>query len=82
MLRLFLPPNLAATAPRDAIAVRVEVDSSVVPSTEILPALALLQRWCATPMPPKFIQLTRRQLRDLIAVLPGQSAFFCVNAAA
>ena len=82
MLRLFLPPNLAATAPRDAIAVRVEVDSSVVPSAEILPALALLQRWCATPMPPKFIQLTRRQLRDLIAVLPGQSVFFWVNAAA
>ena len=26
MLRLFLPPNLAAAAPRDAIAVRVELD--------------------------------------------------------
>jgi superfamily II DNA or RNA helicase len=82
MLRLFLPPNLAATAPRDAIAVRVEVDSSVAPPAEMLPALALLQRWCATPMPPKFIQLTRRQLRDLLATLPGQPVFFWVNSEA
>ena len=79
MLRLFLPPNLAAAAARDAIAVRVEMETAARPADETLPALALLQRWCATPVPPKFIQLTRFQLRELIAALRGQPAFFRVE---
>ena len=79
MLRLFLPPNLAAAAPRDAIALRVELEAGADPSSDLLPALALLQRWCATPVPPRFIQLTRQQLRELVAALRGQPAFFWVN---
>ncbi|HWA08274.1 MAG TPA: DEAD/DEAH box helicase [Opitutaceae bacterium] len=80
MLRLFLPPNLAAAAARDAIALRVEIDPAGEPPPAILPALALLQRWCATPVPPRFIQLTRQQLRELVTALAGQPAFLWVNA--
>ncbi|HEX2853139.1 MAG TPA: DEAD/DEAH box helicase [Opitutaceae bacterium] len=80
MLRLFLPPNLASTAPRDAIAVRVELElSSGPPPPELIPALVLLQRWSAAPTPPKFIQLKRAQLRELIAALRDQPVFFWVN---
>lgn len=79
MLRLFLPPNLAAAAPRDAIAVRVELAPEGVPPAELLPALVMLQRWCASPTPPKLIQLTRARLRELVAALHGQPVFFWVN---
>ncbi len=75
MLRLHLPPNLVAAAARDAVAVRVDVDLSSPPPFEVMPALALLQRWCGTPQPPKFIQLTRSQLRELTDVLRGQAVF-------
>lgn len=80
MLRLLLPPNLAASAPRDAIAVKVELDASAAPSPAEIPALVLLQRLCggaSAPLP--FIQLTRAQLRELVAALKGQSAFAFVN---
>ena len=79
MLRLLLPPNLPAAAGRDAIAVKLELAADFVPTPALLPALALLQRWCATPEPPKFLQLTRAQLRDLTAALQGQPVFFWVN---
>ena len=82
MLRLLLPPNLAAAAPRDAIAVKVQLDPIVAPPPEMLPALALLQRWCGTPTPPAFLQLTRAQLRELIAALHRQPVFFLLNAPA
>ncbi|MEO6875161.1 MAG: DEAD/DEAH box helicase [Opitutaceae bacterium] len=82
MLRLLLPPNLAAAAPRDAIAVKVELDPAGTPSAEILPALALLQRWCCTEKPPAFIQLTRAKLRELISLLHRQPVFFHLNAPA
>lgn len=75
MLRLHLPPNLAAAAPRDAIAIKVDLDLGVSPPAEIIPALALLQRWCGTNTPPKFLQLTRAQLRELAAVLGNQPVF-------
>ena len=80
MLRLFLPPNLAAAAPRDAIAVKVAFDPAVAPPPELRPALALLQRWCGTPTMPAFLQLSRAQLRELIAVLHRQPVFFQVSA--
>ena len=51
MLRLLLPPNLPAAAGRDAIAVKLELAADFVPTPALLPALALLQRWCATPVP-------------------------------
>jgi superfamily II DNA or RNA helicase len=75
MLRLFLPPNLTASAARDGIAVRVELDRGAAPGEALLPALALLQRWCATPVPPAMIQLTRRQLRELVDAVAGQPVF-------
>ncbi|MFT3869404.1 MAG: DEAD/DEAH box helicase [Nibricoccus sp.] len=80
MLRLLLPPNLAAAAPRDAIALKVELNLDAPPSQEILPALALLQSWCGTPKPPAFLQLKRAQLRQLVSLLTGQPVFFWVNA--
>jgi len=79
MLRLFLPPNLASAAPRDAIAVKVELDLAQAPAAELFPALALLQRWAGTATPPKFLQLKRAQLRDLIAALQNQQVFFWLN---
>ncbi|HRJ48828.1 MAG TPA: hypothetical protein PKY38_15830 [Opitutaceae bacterium] len=75
MLRFHLPPNLSAAIARDAIPLKVEVDLAVVPSAELLPALALLQRWCAAPVPPKFIQLSRAQLRELVAAAGAQRIF-------
>jgi hypothetical protein len=65
MLRLLLPPNLAAAAPRDAIAVRVELDflpgdrpgqtpagqqaGTVNLPEGLVPALAILQRLGVAP---------------------------------
>ncbi len=79
MLRLLLPPNLAAAALRDAIAVKVDLDLSHEPSGELLPALGLLQSWCRTATPPPFLQLTRAQLRQLTSALQGKPVFFWVN---
>jgi superfamily II DNA or RNA helicase len=75
MLRLHLPPNLVAAAARDAVPLRVDIDLSVAPTPELLPVLALLQRLCGTPTPPKFIQLTRSQLRELAAAAGQQTVF-------
>jgi len=74
-LRLHLPPNLAAAAARDAVALRIELDPGAAPDPGLFPVLALLQRWCGTPRPPPFIQLTRRQLRDLAVAAAGQPIF-------
>src|SRR4051812_31486394 len=83
MLRFHLPPNLAAAAARDAIPIRVEMNLAAAPAAELLPALALLQRWCgAKPFdatqglrPPPFLQLSRAQLRDLVAAANDQPLF-------
>ncbi|MDO8542101.1 MAG: DEAD/DEAH box helicase [Opitutaceae bacterium] len=75
MLRLHLPPNLIAAAARDAVPVRVDVDLSAPPNPTLLPALALLQRWCGTGTPPKFIQLNRAQLRELANAVGAQAVF-------
>lgn len=80
MFRLLLPPNLAAAAERDAVAVKLELDLSQAPKAEWLPALAMLQRWSASPVPPPFFQLKRSQLRELIKSLERQPVFFWVNA--
>jgi len=79
MLRLMLPPNLPDAAQRDAIAIKVELRLDAAPAADLFPALALLQRWCGTPQPPVFIQLTRAQLSQLATALSGQSVFFWVN---
>lgn len=86
MLRVYLPPNLAATAPKDSIAVRVDLELPPppgFPDTDILPALALLQKWIgggAAPGPRLFLQLTRAQLSALVAALRGQPRFSWANA--
>ena len=64
-LLLHLPPNLAAAAARNAVALKVELDLSAPPDPAEIPALAVLQGWCGTQKPPPFIQLTRRQLANL-----------------
>jgi superfamily II DNA or RNA helicase len=74
-LLLHLPPNLAAAAARDAVALRIEMDPAAVPEPGLLPVLGLLQGWCGTPRPPSFIQLTRRQLRSLAAAAAGEPIF-------
>lgn len=74
MLRIHLPPNLIAAAARDAVAVRVELDLSAAPPAELLPLLALLQRWCG-PQPPGVLQLNRRQLGELSRAAAGQRIF-------
>src|SRR5258708_23250005 len=81
MLRLLLPPNLAAAAARNAIVVKAELDTSAPPLPELLPALALIQRWCGGGRPPFFLQLSRAQLRELIALLHGQPVFSVANKA-
>lgn len=80
MLRFHLPPNLASAAPRDAIAIKVDLDLSAgAPPAEFIPALVLLQRWSGAQTPPKIIQLNRARLRDLLATLKGQPVFYWVN---
>jgi len=75
MLRLILPPNLAAAVLRDAIPVKVELDPAANPAPGLFPVLAHLQRLCGTATPPVFIQLTRAQLRDLAAAAALEPIF-------
>lgn len=75
MVRFHLPPNLVAAAQRNAIPLRVEIDLSSAPAVEELPALALLQRWSASSTPPKFVQLSRAQLRELTQAAASQPFF-------
>ncbi len=75
MLRLILPPNLAAAVLRDAIPVKVELDPAAHPAPGLFPVLAHLQRLCGTATPPVFIQLTRAQLRDLAAAAALEPIF-------
>ncbi|HVU17068.1 MAG TPA: DEAD/DEAH box helicase [Candidatus Didemnitutus sp.] len=79
MLRLLLPPNLAAAATRDAIAVRVELDLSVPPPPELLAGLAVLQRIGVKPQPISLVPLKRRQLAEVVQALKGQPVFFWLN---
>jgi len=78
MLRLVLPPNLAAAVLRDAIPVKVEFDPLIAPNPALFPVLAQLQRLCGTSAPPAFLQLTRTQLRELAAAA-GQEPNFVHN---
>jgi len=79
MLRVLLPPNLAAAATRNAIAVKIEIESGPIPPA-LAPALAWLERQTGTPAkPPLFLQLTRAQLRELVAFTEDQPVFFWVN---
>ena len=75
MLRLHLPPNLVAAAGRDAVPLRVDLDPGAVFAPEWLPVLALIQRWSGSPTPPRFIQLSRAQLRELAKAAGSQAIF-------
>ena len=79
MLRLLLPPNFAAAAQRDAIAVRLELDLTATPPPALMAGLAVLQRIGAKPAPVAFIQLSRSQLSELTDALTGQPVFFWIN---
>ncbi len=79
MLRIFLPPNFASALTRDAVAVKVDLDLSAPPPAWSLPALALLQQWHGSATPPKFLQLNRVQLRQLVGTLVNQPVFFWLN---
>lgn len=76
MLKLHLPPNLVAAVGRDAVPLRVDLDPNGAFAPGWLPVLALLQRWSGSPTPPRFIQLTRAQLRDLAAAAGPEPIFF------
>lgn len=79
VLRILLPPNLASAAPRDAIAVRLELDLTAPPPENLLPGLAVLQRFGVSPQPITLLQLKRAQLRELVTVLVGERVFFRVD---
>jgi len=83
MLRLLLPPNLTAAAARDAIAVKLELDLAAAPPPGLLPVLAALTRITGATAPNGalriFLQLTRRQLLELVAAAAGQPVFSWAN---
>ncbi|MSU47183.1 MAG: DEAD/DEAH box helicase [Lacunisphaera sp.] len=76
MLRLLLPPNLATAAPRNAIAVRVELDLAAKPPPDLVLGLAILQRLGVPSQPVSLVQLKRVHLRQLLHALVGERVFF------
>ncbi|MBL9215016.1 MAG: DEAD/DEAH box helicase [Opitutaceae bacterium] len=76
MLRILLPPNLAAAAARDAVAVRVELDLAAPPPPGLLPGLAALQRMGVPAQQVSLVQLRRAQVRELLGALTGERVFF------
>jgi len=72
MLKIILPPNLEAAAARDAVAVRLEWNPGTGPVDAALPALGVIQRLAPGPEVPRFVQLTRAQLRTLVEASEGQ----------
>jgi len=71
-----LPPNLIQAAARNAVPLRIEFDLTQAPAPQMLPALALLQRWSGNASePPKLIQLSRAQLRELLTAIGSQPLF-------
>jgi len=69
-LRIFLPPNLAACAPRDSIPLKIEGSPSNLP--EILLAA------CTGPG-PWLLPMKRAELRALVFMLRGQPVFRWIN---
>ena len=74
-LLLHLPPNLAAAAARNAVAIKVELDLASAPTPGEIPVLAVLQGWCGTQKPPPFIQLNRKQLAKLADAAADAAVF-------
>ncbi len=79
MLRLLLPPNLPAAAARDAIPLKIELDTSAPPDSTLAGGLACLARLCpGAERPPPFVQVKRAQLRELVAALAGKPVFYAL----
>lgn len=76
MLKVILPPNLTAAAERDAVAVRLEWKPAAGIDAGVMPVLAVIQRLAPGPAVPPFVQLSRAQLRELVAAANGQPVFF------
>jgi superfamily II DNA or RNA helicase len=80
MLRVLLPPNLAAAAARNAVAVKIEFEPAQRPDPELQPAFTWIERQTgAPPRSPLFLQLTRAQLREFIGLAEDLPVFFWVN---
>ena len=92
-LRLLIPPNLSATAPRDAIVVRLEAEDAqgrVEPADQINRGLAYslsapearlaawLEHWNGGRL-PGYLRLTRAQLRTALAEVVGTDRVRWVN---
>lgn len=91
-LRFLLPPNIAQSAPRDAIMTKLEfaVGRELTPPERLfrgkaytvppghLKALALLEQWCRG-MPGSLLQLKRSQLRELLGAMVSEPFFYYVN---
>ncbi len=69
-LRIFLPPNLASSAPRDAIPLKIEGTTGDLP--------VILQGAC-TGRGPWLLQMKRAELRALLFLLRGATAFRWAN---
>jgi superfamily II DNA or RNA helicase len=88
-LRFLLPPNLPASAPRDAIAVRLEVETDGqrqlperVPMDQLgelddadRAAAFVMAQWCGGKL-ASLLQLDRKRLGELLAMLEGRPSFF------
>ncbi len=92
-LRFFLPPNIAQTAPRDSIPVRVSIvlDNGQLSRPEKIPeeqlatlpdadrsAAFALHGWCNGKI-ASFLQLNRQKLSTLLSLLSGESSFYWAN---
>jgi SNF2 family DNA or RNA helicase len=93
-LRFVLPPTLAARAERDAIPTKLELETgegSITPPEKVdsavfgdLPeaqraAAFVLMKWSGGEI-SSFLQLTKKQLNELVKILRGMDCFFFVNA--
>lgn len=88
-LRVWIPPNLAVTAPKDRIAVRIEfcLEKESVPPEKLdrgrayimeaphILATALLESWCGGRV-YSMLELSRDRLRQLLAPLEGEPVCF------
>ncbi len=79
-MRFLLPPNLAAAAARNAVAVKIEFAPARPPEPALQPAFAWLERQTGASLrSPLFLQLTRVQLRELIGLTEDLPVYFWVN---
>ena len=90
--QIFLPPNLAQTAPRDAMVVKIDacIDKNLIPlerlnrgrAYQLEPAYyrvaGLIESWCQGKY-HGILQLNRERLRALLESVAGEPAVYWVN---